>query len=165
MPSTFETPWTVAIQDPSVHGISQARILKWVSISFSRGSSRPSNQTRICYIGRRILYCCEVVKSLSCVRLFATPWTVVYQAPPFMGFSRQDYWSGLPFPSPRDLPNPGIEPGVSQIVGRRFTSEPPGKSLYCWATWKTFGQYLSHYFPLHQFLVTTTLLCLWVQLS
>ena len=39
------------------------------------------------------------VKSLSCVRLFATPWTVAYQAPPFMGFSRQEYWSGLPFPS------------------------------------------------------------------
>ena len=44
------------------------------------------------------------VKSLSCVRLFATPWTVAYQAPLCMGFSRQEYWSGLPFPSPRDLP-------------------------------------------------------------
>ena len=51
------------------------------------------------------------VKSLSRVRLFATPWTIAYQAPPSMGFSRQEYWSGLPFPSPRDLPNPGIEPG------------------------------------------------------
>ena len=50
------------------------------------------------------------VKSLSRVRLFATPWTVAYQAPPSMGFSRQEYWSGLPFPSPGDLPNPGIEP-------------------------------------------------------
>ena len=51
------------------------------------------------------------VKSLSRVRLFATPWTVAYQAPPTMGFSRQEYWSGLPFPSPGDLPNSGIEPG------------------------------------------------------
>ena len=51
------------------------------------------------------------VKSLSCIRLFATPWTVAYQAPPSMGFSRQEYWSGLPFPSPGDLPDPGIEPG------------------------------------------------------
>ena len=51
------------------------------------------------------------VKSLSRVRLFATPWTVAYQAPLSMGFSRQEYWSGLPFPSPGDLPNPGIEPG------------------------------------------------------
>ena len=50
------------------------------------------------------------VKSPSRVRLFATPWTVAYQAPPSMGFSRQEYWSGLPFPSPRDLPDPGIEP-------------------------------------------------------
>ena len=51
------------------------------------------------------------VKSLSRVRLFATPWTVAYQASPSMGFSRQEYWSGLPFPSPGDLPDPGIEPG------------------------------------------------------
>ena len=51
------------------------------------------------------------MKSLSRVRLFVTPWTVAYQAPPSMGFSRQEYWSGLPFPSPGHLPDPGIEPG------------------------------------------------------
>ena len=51
------------------------------------------------------------VKSLSRVRLFVTPWTVAYHTPPSMGFSRQEYWSGLPFPSPEDLPDPGIEPG------------------------------------------------------
>ena len=51
------------------------------------------------------------VKSLSHVWLFATPWTVDYQAPPSMGFSKQEYCSGLPFPSPGDIPNPGIEPG------------------------------------------------------
>ena len=51
------------------------------------------------------------LKSLSCVRLFAAPWTVAYQVPPAMGFSRQDYWSGLPFPSPGDLPDPETEPG------------------------------------------------------
>ena len=50
------------------------------------------------------------VKSLSRVRLFATLWTVAYQAPPSMGFPRQECWSGLPFPSPGDLPDPGIEP-------------------------------------------------------
>ena len=50
------------------------------------------------------------VKSLSCVQLFGTPWTVAYQVLLSMGFSRQEYWSGLPFPSPGDLPNPGIEP-------------------------------------------------------
>ena len=54
----------------------------------------------------------EIVSVLvaSHVRLFVTPWTVARQAPLFMGFSRQEYWSRLPFPSPKDLPNPGIEP-------------------------------------------------------
>ena len=52
------------------------------------------------------------VKSLSRVRLYVTPWTVAYQAPPSMGFSRQEYWSGLPFPIPRDLPDPGIKPAA-----------------------------------------------------
>ena len=51
------------------------------------------------------------VKSLSHVQLFATPWTVAYQAPQSMGFSRQESWSGLPFPSPGDFPDPGIKPG------------------------------------------------------
>ena len=51
------------------------------------------------------------VKLLSLVQLFATPWTVAYQAPPSVGFSRPEYWSGLPFPSVVDLPDPGIEPG------------------------------------------------------
>ena len=69
---------------------------------------------------------CEV-KSLSGVRLFATPWTVAYQASPSMGFSRQDYWSGLPFPSPGDLPNQGIEPGSPALEAGTLTSEPPGK--------------------------------------
>ena len=53
---------------------------------------------------------CLEVKSLSRVWLFATLWTLTYQAPPSMGFSRQECWSGLPFPSPGDLPDPGIEP-------------------------------------------------------
>ena len=52
------------------------------------------------------------VKSLSCVLLFVTPWTVTHQAHQSMEFSRQEYWSGLPFPSPGDLPNPGIEPAL-----------------------------------------------------
>ena len=67
------------------------------------------------------------VKSLSRVRLFATPWTVAYQAPQSMGFSRQEYWSGVPFPSPGDLPNPGIEPRSPALQADALTSEPPGK--------------------------------------
>ena len=65
------------------------------------------------------------MKSLSRVQLFATPWTIAYQAPPSMGFSRQEYWSGLPFPSPGDLPNPGIEPGSPALQADTLTSEPP----------------------------------------
>ena len=65
------------------------------------------------------------VKLLSHVRLFATPWTVAYQAPPYMGFSRQEYRSGLPFPSPWDLP--GIEPRSPALQADTLTSEPPGK--------------------------------------
>ena len=64
------------------------------------------------------------VKFLSRVRLFATPWTVAYQAPPFMGFSRQDCWSGLPFPSPGDLPDPGIEPRSPALQADALPSEP-----------------------------------------
>ena len=67
------------------------------------------------------------VKSLSRVRLFATPRTVAYQAPPSMEFSRQEYWSGLPFPSPGDLPNPGIEPTPPTLQADALPSEPPGK--------------------------------------
>ena len=65
--------------------------------------------------------------SRSVVPLFATPWTVAYQAPPSMGFSRQQYWSGLPFPSPGHLPDPGIEPGSPEFQADALTSEPPGK--------------------------------------
>ena len=67
------------------------------------------------------------VQSLSRVRLFATPWTVAYQAPPSMGFSWQEYWSGFPFSSPGDLPDPGIEPGSPALPADTLTSEPPGK--------------------------------------
>ena len=67
------------------------------------------------------------VKSLSRVQLFATPWTVAYQAPPSMEFSRQEYWSGVTFPSPGDLPNSGIEPGYPTLQADALTSEPPGK--------------------------------------
>ena len=66
----------------SVPGILQARILEWVAISFSNAWKWKVK-----------------VKSLSCVQLFATPWTAAYQAPPSMGFSRQEYWSGVPSPS------------------------------------------------------------------
>ena len=69
----------------------------------------------------------EVAQTCPTVRLFATPWTVTYQAPPSMGFCRQECWSGLPFPSPRDLPDPGIEPRSPALQADALPSEPPGK--------------------------------------
>ena len=70
------------------------------------------------------------MKSLSRVQLFATLWTVTSQAPPSMGFSRQEYWHGLPLPSPGDLPDPGIEPGYPALQADALISEPPGTCIY-----------------------------------
>ena len=69
------------------------------------------------------------VKLLSHVWLFETLWTVAYQAPPSMRFSKQEYWSGLPFPSPGELPNPGIEPGSAALQADSSQSAPPGKPV------------------------------------
>ena len=66
------------------------------------------------------------------VQLFATPWTLARQAPLPMEFPRQEYWSGLPFPSPGDLSKPGIEPvslASPALAGRFFTTEPQGKPI------------------------------------
>ena len=94
----------------SVHGIFQARVLEWVAISSSKGSFRhrdlPHCRQTLYHLSHHSLK--VKVKSLSRVRLFATPWTVAQQASPSVGFSRQEYWIGLPFPSPGDLPNLGI---------------------------------------------------------
>ena len=67
------------------------------------------------------------MKSLSRLQLFSTPWAVARQVPPSMGYSRQEYWSGLPFPSPGDIPNPGIEPGSPTMRAESLPSEPPEK--------------------------------------
>ena len=67
------------------------------------------------------------MKLLSCVRLFETPWTIAYEAPPSVGFSRQECWRGVPFPSPGDLPDPGIKPGSPALEADALTSEPPGE--------------------------------------
>ena len=71
------------------------------------------------------LHVCAFV--LSHVLLFVTPWTAAHKAPLFMGFLRQEYWSGLPFPSPGDLPKPGIKLTSPALAGRFFTTEPLGR--------------------------------------
>ena len=83
----------------TVHGILQARILQWVKVK---------------------------VKSPSCVWLFVTPWTIACQAPLSLGFSGQEYWSGLPCPSSGDFLDPGIEPGSLTLQAHSLPSEPPG---------------------------------------
>ena len=76
-----------------------------------------------------VIHFIHKVKSLSRVRLFPTPWTVAHQAPLSMGFSTQEYWSGLPFPSPGDLPDPRIEPRSPALRADTLTSEPPGEPI------------------------------------
>ena len=92
----------------------------------------------VIYGGMSVVLCVSVcvclcvsvcVCSLSGTWLFATPWTVACQAPLSLGFPRQEYWSGLPFPSPGDLPCPGIKPASPSLAGGFFTTEPPGKPV------------------------------------
>ena len=79
----------------------------------------------VCVCVRTRAHACTL--SLS-VMSFVTPWTVPGQAPLSMGFSRQEYWSGLPFPLPGDLPHPGLS-CISALADRPFTTEPPGKPI------------------------------------
>ena len=80
----------------------------------------------------RLRHECMHAQSISPTQLCGPPWTVDHQAPLSMGFPRQEYWSGLPFTSPGDLPNPGIKPTYSEfptLTGRFFTTPPPGKPI------------------------------------
>ena len=124
-----------------VPGILQARTLEWVAISFSNAW-----KWRV------------KVKSLSCVRLLATPWTAAYQAPPSMGFSRQEYWSGVPLPSPslsigfskqeywselpfpfsEDLSDPGIEPRSPALQAASLSFELQENPMWLWVSITTF---------------------------
>ena len=97
-----------------------------------------------------LLQCMKVkVKSLSRVRLFATPWTAAHQAPPSMGFSRQEYWSGLPFPSPGDVPDPGIEARSPALQADALTSEPERFPLWDTATLNCLNLGMIHIFSVH----------------
>ena len=87
-------------------------------------------------------------KLLSHVQLLATPWTVAHQAPLSMGFSRQEYRSGLPFPSPGDLPDPGIEPTslISPALGGGFfTTSTTWEALYIYPLFFVFPSHLGHH--------------------
>ena len=125
----FATPWTVACQAPLSMGFSRQE--HWSGLPFPSPGDLPNPGIKP---GSPTLQVDSLpaeppgkkVKLLSCVRLFATPWTVAHQAPPSIEFSRQEYWSGLPFPSPGDLPAPGIEPRSPTLRADALPSEPPG---------------------------------------
>ena len=96
----------------------------------------------------RCWFSAACVHVCSCDQLFVTPWTIAPQAPLSMGFSRQEYWSGLPFPPPGDLPSPGTEPGSPVSPALQVDSlplEPLGKSLLSvWLEVKDLGNNQSH---------------------
>ena len=105
----FAIPRTVAHQALSVHGISQTRILEWVVISFS------SRYSAVCLVAQARLTLCDPVD--------CSPPGSSY----LWGFSRQEYWSGLPCPPQGDPPNPGLIPRSPALQADSFPSEPPGK--------------------------------------
>ena len=117
----------------SVHGIFQARILEWVAISYSRGSFQPRDGNCVSCIsctGMHILYywaiwdclAAAAAKSLQSCLTLCDPMDCSPQLLLSMGFSRQEHWSGLPFPTPGDLSNPGIEPESSAISSVQLLS-------------------------------------------
>ena len=94
--------------------------------------SEPLRKPNLVYIYICVYVCvCEYggLVAKLCPTLVA-PWTVAFQAPLSVGFCRQDYWSGLPFPSPGDLPNPGIEPGSPESQADSLATELQGKFVY-----------------------------------
>ena len=111
------------------------------SLLLGRGSCNPLSMTQrvsgayssLCTVRRSetafLTFVAVVVQLLSPVKLFATPWTVACQASLSMGFSRQEYWSGLPFPPPGYLPDPRMKFMSPALAGGFFTTEPPEKPI------------------------------------
>ena len=138
---TLCDPMDCSPADSSVHGVLQTRILESVAMSSSRGSSQPRDRTNVSlsllHWQARSLpleppgippfneFCS--VQSLSHVQVFVTPWTIAHQSPLSMGFSRQEYWSGFPFPTPGDLSKPGMKPASPVLAGKFLPLSPPGK--------------------------------------
>ena len=101
----------------------------WQQIDFTQQFTQNLSRRRNWFF--RHLHHQVKVKWFSHVQLFVTSWTIACQAPTFMGFSRQEYWNGLPFPSPGDLPHPGIKPGSPALQADSLSSEPPGNLPIC----------------------------------
>ena len=105
-------------------------VLKHFGVVLSLSETLMKMSYSIHYSVSATLLMLSEVKSLSHVQLFVTPWTVAYQAPPSMGFSRQEYWNETSFPSPGDFPDQGIKPGCPALKADALSSEPPGKLAF-----------------------------------
>ena len=135
----FVTPWTVTCQAPLFIKFSKQEY--WSGLTFPTPGNLPDpgmestfptslalagSSLPLSHLGSQEVHerKCQL---LSYAQLFVVPWTVAHKALPTMQFSRQEYWSGLPFPSPGDFPDPGIELGSPALQAYFLLSEPPGK--------------------------------------
>ena len=123
-PPTPASSFATSVDDSSIHLTFQAKSFEVILDSSLTLASLTQSSRKHWGPAFSVGSVCE---SPSCVQLFATPWTVAHQAPLSIEFSRQEYWSGLPFHSPGDLPNPEIEPGSPTLRADYLPSEPPGK--------------------------------------
>ena len=105
-------------------------VLKHFGVVLSLSETLMKMSYSIHYSVSATLLMLSEVKLLSHVQLFVTPWTVAYQAPPSMGFSRQEYWNEMSFPSPGDFPDQGIKPRCPALQADALSSEPPGKLAF-----------------------------------
>ena len=151
----FVTPWTTVCQAPLIMGFSWQEYWSGVPFPSPGESSQPRDWTQVSCVAGRFLISWTTreaqnnnnnllwsrtwdifqalllflihAQMLSSVWLFVTPWTVVHQAPLSIEFSKQEYWSGLPFPSPGDFPHPGIESWSPALQKDSLPTESPGK--------------------------------------
>ena len=123
--------WSLSQKDPlEKERAAHSSILSWKIPSTHTHTHTHTTHLNVCVVSSQDSpMCCAW--SLSRAWLFATFQTVAHQAPLPMGFSRQEYWSGLPCPPPGDLPNPGIVPRSPTLQADSLPSEPPGKPLLC----------------------------------
>ena len=141
MKNQRDFPGSPVVKTPSFHWRGVGSIPGWETKIPHAARCRQKKKIRDCQIGfqKRDTYqtffhvhVCSILSCFSRVRLLATLCTVAHQAPLSMGFSRREYWSGLPFPSPGDLPDPRIEPESLMspaLAGSFFSTEPPGKPI------------------------------------
>ena len=154
----WRIPWTEELagfspQSCKESGTTEATSYPRTAYRYSMFQNVPESERQIL----ALFLLCVCVKSLSRIRLFATPWTVALWAHLSMGFSRQEYWSGWPFPSPGELPNPGIQPGSPALQADSWPSEPPRKLLIP-VKW----QYLTRSPQSWQVPLSSPQSCLWI---